>query len=165
MLVTLLTDASWCPETHAGGYGFWIATQRGKLGGSGRFRELCNSSSVAEMMAIVNGVYAAVKHELFQPGDKLLIQTDSKDAIGGFLYGLGCGSVQHQGAINYLHSVCQAYSINVLEGTLEFRHVKAHRPSKLGNRYAANNLCDETAKKHMRAWREEIRYRQLLQLA
>lgn len=32
MRVTILADASHCPTTKAGGYGYWIASERGKKG-------------------------------------------------------------------------------------------------------------------------------------
>lgn len=39
MLVTIVSDASFCVDTGAAGYGIWIACDRGKLKLGGRFKK------------------------------------------------------------------------------------------------------------------------------
>lgn len=153
MKVTIIADASWCPDTHMGGYGFWIAGERGKLGGGGR---LCRSQPVinataAEMMALCNALYAAFKHELIHFGDEVLLQTDCLAAINIFK-GIGTPlSEQEEQALATLQT-----QRNMFELDFEFRHVKGHT-SNPNARSVTNRLCDERAKKFMREARAEIR--------
>ena len=84
MNVTILADASHCPDTKAGGYGFWIASARGKKGGSGVLNGAIASSTLAEMMAIANAIHQGIKFGLVQGHDTLLVQTDCESAIFAF---------------------------------------------------------------------------------
>lgn len=153
MLVTILADASWCPETGAAGYGYWIASQRGKRPG-GNVMQNAQNPSHAEMMAIANSLHVAVKARLVQHGDDVLIQTDCTDAIAGLqghrlkyeTFSPEMGLV-HQFVVNF------AREHNL---TLEYRHVKGHstRPEA---RFKANNHCDERAKGFMRTRRRQLR--------
>jgi ribonuclease HI len=69
MRVTIIADASHCSDTGASGYGYWIASERGKHGGGGSVRTKVSGSIAAEMIAIVNAIDVAVKRELLQKGD------------------------------------------------------------------------------------------------
>lgn len=149
MNVTILGDASHCPETLAGGYGFWIACERGKRGGSGAFREVVPTSTVAEMMAIVNALYCALRFELVLKGDALLIQTDCEAAIF---------ALTDRRKLTTLESECvlkmkQFIKDNALE--VVYKHVKGHSKNKQ-SRFLSNNACDRGAKKAMRKKRASL---------
>lgn len=153
MKVTIIADASWCPDTHMGGYGFWIAGERGKLGGSGRLLKSApvDNATAAEMMALVNALYAAFKYGLIEFGDEVLLQTDCLTGIH-ILSGLQAPSTeQEELAFHTMGSQQTMYELR-----LNFRHVKGHT-SNPNARSVTNRLCDERAKKHMREARAEIR--------
>ena len=60
MKIIVLADASHCPQTKAGGYGFWIASARGKRGGGGQLKGKVDTSTLAEMMAIANAIHQGI---------------------------------------------------------------------------------------------------------
>lgn len=152
MKVTIIADASWCPTTHAGGYGFWIASERGKYGGGGPCgkNELPNSSTSAEMMALCNALYIALKRGYVLEGDAVLLQTDCQNGINIFCKRQSCPTQQERKAVEYLKGLVKSFKL-----TVEFRHVKGHT-SNPNARSVTNRLCDERAKKHMREIRKRI---------
>src|SRR3954466_14648311 len=85
MNVTIITDASYCPNTKVAGYGFWIASNRGKFGGGGQMitTEIVNATA-AEMMAVANALHHAAMQEAVQQGDHILFQTDCMGAVDAF---------------------------------------------------------------------------------
>lgn len=152
MQVTIIADASWCPDTGAGGYGFWIASQRGKLAGEGAFKEPSKGSAIAEMMAVVNALHSAIKEQLVQKGDKILIQTDCMTAIDIFNRKIpvpvGKDKWKIVGTFDKF--------IHLRELSYEFRHVKGHTNG--GNaRLNCNIACDKRAKRAMRKMRTKLK--------
>lgn len=145
MLVTIMTDASWCPDTHAGGYGFWIACERGKLPGGGPFRVAVRSAGHAEMMAICNAIYDARKQGLVHVGDTLLVQTDCRQAMDVLEQRVHVG---FKDIIDYFNSIRHGL-------TVHFRHVKGHT-SNSDSRSVANKMCDKRAKEGMRIARAAV---------
>lgn len=152
MKVTIIADASWCPETHAGGYGFWIASERGKYGGGGpcgRY-ELPNSALAAEMMALCNALYIAIKRGYVMEGDAVLLQTDCQNGIDIFCNRQSCPTLQERKAVEYLTGLVKGFKL-----TVEYRHVKGHTANP-NARSVTNRLCDKRAKTHMREIRRSI---------
>lgn len=144
MRVTIIADASHCTDTQAAGYGYWIASERGKHGGGGFIRQKVSGSIAAEMMALINAVAIAVKRELLQKGDHALLQTDCQGAIDAFT-GLRKRLSQHEkDAREIFYELKQGTGF-----TISFRHVKGHT-SNPEARFVTNNLCDARAKKGMR---------------
>ncbi len=157
MNVTILADASHCPETKAGGYGYWIASARGKKGGSGALKGSISSSTLAEMMAIANAIHHAIKFGLVQAQDVLLVQTDCESAIFAFSKKRK-GSEEEKKVVEYVLRVVRLLSL-----AIEYKHVKGHTNSSKA-RFAANNACDRAARKAMRRARDKIRLEQLKQI-
>lgn len=154
MNITILADASHCPDTKAGGYGYWIASARGKKGGSGVLNGQILSSTLAEMMAIANAIYCGIKEGLVCGNDVLLVQTDCESAI----YALTLkrrGSEEEKKVIEYVQKIAK-----LLKLTIEYKHVKGHTKNKEA-RFAANNACDRAARKAMRRARDRIRCEEL----
>lgn len=147
MLVTVMTDASWCPDTHAGGYGFWIACERGKLPGGGPFKVAIPTAGHAEMMAICNAIYEARKVGLIVANDTVLIQTDCREAMDVLTRRT---HVDYKDIIDYFNDITKRAKL-----TIRFRHVKAHTANS-DNRSVANKMCDSRAKQGMREAREAI---------
>lgn len=157
MNITVLADASHCPDTKAGGYGYWIASARGKQGGSGILKGRITSSTLAEIMAIANAIYHGIKIGLICGNDILLVQTDCESAI--FALSLKRkGSEEEQKVIEYVQKLSK-----LLRLTIEYKHVKGHTSNKEA-RFAANNACDRAARKAMRRARDRIRCEELKEM-
>lgn len=150
MLVTLMVDGSYCPHTGAGGYGFWLASERGRMPGGGPMQTRASDACEVEMRGVCNALVQGFNGGLIQQGDHILIQTDCKAAIGAFLHQRQSLSDAEREAVRFLWSFK-----NNRDVSLSFRHVKGHskRPEA---RYAANNHCDERAKRYMRAERAKL---------
>lgn len=150
MNVTILSDASYCPEHKVAGYGFWIACQRGKLGGGGVIIEDVEDTNAAEMMAACNSIWHGVTNGIILKGDELLIQTDSLAAIDR-LEGrrVVTMTAQQERIVAYYEKTIRRMELSVV-----LRHVKAHT-GRLEARYTANRMCDIRARKNMRAARKQ----------
>lgn len=150
MNITVIADASWCPDTKAAGYGFWIASARGKLPGSGAFKHLIVSSNIAEMKALINALYAGIKENLITTGDHILFQSDCMTAIGYLQQSIPI-SQNNKYALDSFLDIINKYKL-----TFQVKHVKGH--TKGGNaRLNCNIACDRSAKKAMRSKRNSIK--------
>lgn len=150
MRVTIIADASFCPNTNGAGYGWWTASERGKQGGGGAMRDRVCSSSAAEMMALVNALHHSIKFQLVQGGDHILFQTDCMSAIDAF------SGKRQQLDKSERAAKKQIYDMKKQHGlTYSFRHVKGHT-NRTEARYVTNNLCDQRAKAGMRLARERF---------
>lgn len=149
--MTIIVDASHCPSTMAGGYGFWLASQRGCFAGGGSFKESIPHSRCAEICAIVNAFHSGVSKGRILPGDEVLIQNDCLSAID-FLqdpHGKGGHSFEKKAAELFC-------SIMLMGGVkVNFRHVKGHTSTR-DQRSKSQGICDHVAKKHMREARAKI---------
>lgn len=136
---TILTDASFCPRTGAAGFGYWIASDRGKKGGGGPILHPCENSGDAEAMAIVNTLFIARKHGLVEHGDEVLIQSDSTEAIAGL----------KKARWPKIHKEFVTLCLTL---DVRFKHVKGHtnRETHKQARYGANRACDQRARLYMR---------------
>lgn len=144
MRVTIIADASYCPDYKVGGYGYWIACERGKHGGSGIFRGEITTNITAEMMALCNALHEALSRGLVLPYDKVLMQTDCIPAIDAFIGSRYNLNEQEVKAAAVLHDLEDR---NFL--LIDFRHVKGHT-LRDGARYVTNRRCDQKAKDAMR---------------
>lgn len=143
MRVTVIADASYCPEHKVGGYGFWIASERGKHGGGGALRCPINNI-VAEEMAVVNALYIALQVGLVHAQDEVLMQTDCMGAIDAFRGTRNKLQAQEHEVVSTFNNLKERFSL-----VLEFRHVKGHS-NRREARYTTNRLCDRRAKEAMR---------------
>ncbi|RQT26124.1 ribonuclease HI [Burkholderia contaminans] len=150
MLVTIIADASWDPETGAGGYGYWSVSQRGRRSGGGALKSLARNNNVAEMMAVVNGVHMAFAHQIAMHGDSLLAQTDCQAAILAF-EGKRLLSIDERMIVEGLNRL-----INANQADIRFKHVKGHTRGEVP-RLWVNNHCDELAKTGMREARARVK--------
>lgn len=132
---TVICDASWCPETGAGGWAAWATTtsSTGKVARQylhGSFRDNPNGSLQAEVWAMKNGIHIAKKlMKQHRSGGVLLAQSDCVGAIKEVSEGID---------------------------DIVFRHVKGHTDNA-GARFWVNRWCDRMARKSMRALREQLR--------
>lgn len=142
MLVTLITDASSCPDTLGAGYGYWCVSERGREGSGGILKGDIKDSYEAELKGAINALIKCHKKGLIQDHDTVLIQLDNKGVVGLF-------NEDHiprkdlVEAMEIFQAFIRKHSIKILS-----RHVKGHSKSS-GNRYAANRHCDERAREFM----------------
>lgn len=149
MRVTIIADASYCDQYKVGGYGFWIASERGKLPGGGAMRGQVQSSTLAEMMAVVNALHTAIIKMLVRREDEILIQTDCLAAIGMLqTTTLAHIDSEHIKVIRSFDKIVMGHKLKV-----RFKHVKGHTSIR-EPRYAANRACDQRARNAMRTERE-----------
>ncbi|EMB5690451.1 RNase H family protein [Acinetobacter baumannii] len=149
MNVTLMTDASHCPETGAGGFGFWCVSDRGKLAGGKPLQGKIKDSYEAEMKAVANALNIGIRAGLISSGDKVLIQLDNTGVIQCIKK--KCkprNDVKH--VLDYIFEYARDFLIE-----LECRHVKGHS-KKTESRYSSNKHCDRIAKQNMRLARKEL---------
>lgn len=149
MHVTIMTDASWCPTLHVGGYGFWAVSARGGKGGGGKFKDAVLSSNEAEMKAICLAIYNAYSEQILAEGDIALIQTDSEASILGFQgrRDLKDGELAAQ---QWLTNFSKTRKI-----MCQFRHVKGHSNVK-DSRSVSNKLCDQRARSWLKKARKQV---------
>lgn len=151
MNVTILTDASWDQKLLVAGYGYWVASDRGKRAGGGPFKNKVSSSNQAEMQACANALFIAIREGLVKEGDSVLFQVDNLHALR-VLSMLQPPVVAEEIAIlRYFQTLTVGKQIAV-----RFRHVKGHS-NKKDNRFLANNHCDERARKGLRQARQLCR--------
>lgn len=141
MRATVITDASFCSVTKAGGWAAWIAydDKRPKGQHSGMFRSRPPNSGVAELQAALNGLWLA-----YQNGARdILVQTD-------------CTAIVHavQGKGGYAETYRLAKAEHFPQAAVRAKHVKGHSSTQDARSWC-NRWCDAEAKKHMRAQREE----------
>lgn len=151
MLVTLMTDASHCPDSGAAGFGFWCASDRGKLAGGSAFRGAIKDSYEAEFKGVANSLKAAINAGLILNGDKVLIQLDCI----GVITCIGRKNKPRADVIvvlDYIQNIAKEHEL-----TLLCRHVKGHTKRLEGNRFKANNHCDIRAKNAMREARKILK--------
>lgn len=148
MLVTLITDASWCPGSRVGGWASWARGNGAKMAMSGQLRGIAHSSTEAEMMALVNGLHVTVQGFRLMAGDRVLVQSDCVPALEQLALDHGA----YEGVRKAWHSLVQARGLLV-----EYRHVRGHEGGHSARSWV-NEWADREAKKHMRAARpQELR--------
>lgn len=149
MIVTVMSDASFCHTTKCSGWGVWVKSERGLFEGGGNFRTRATEAAHAEAMAISIAVWVAFRQGIALPGDEILVQTDCLRVIHHYEGKNSFGSKTSEIAKTI------AFTKNIIaenKATLRIRHVKAHA-KKLGKRNYVNDLCDKHAKKAMKAQR------------
>lgn len=146
IFATVITDASFCPDTKAAAWAGWVKVDgvREAIKGSGRLRE-CSDSTLAETMAAANGIWMAAS----RGARHILIQSD-------------CMAVIHlvegkSKSPRLLEVMRQLRTYDCMRGvTLSARHVKGHGVIK-DTRTWVNDWCDKTAGEIMGKQRAQLR--------
>jgi ribonuclease HI len=145
---TVLVDASWCPDTGAAGYGYWIASDRGKIGGGHPMKGKLSSSNIAEMQAVCSALFIVQQIGYLLPTERVLIQTDSEAAIQAFMKKREVSIDCEKHAVKVYQNLSRGIEVN-------FRHIKGHT-SRGEPRYLSNKHCDRQAKRAMAQARKEL---------
>lgn len=143
MRVTIVTDASYCHQTGASGYGVWVASNRGSSEFGGILSDIPGSNE-AEYVGIARGIYHAMESGIAKPGDYILIQNDFTEAVNylsGRNDGPTCGKKFE--VKQWILSIAAKYRL-----TLEYRHIKGHSGVR-DSRSRAQRKCDKRAYREM----------------
>lgn len=153
MIVTVMSDASFCHTTGASGWGVWMKSLRGKFECGGNFKKTKPlNAGDAEAMAVSIAVFAAFKSEIAIEGDKLLIQSDCLQVVD-----MLNGKAIKRSAITKKAIQYTLKEVQKRKCTIEARHVKAHVSKEKGERRNyVNNVCDKLARKAMKTQRKEL---------
>jgi ribonuclease HI len=173
MLVTLFSDASICPDTGCVGWAAWAKCDRGTARGDGALKRLTIDSSVAEAMAVVNGIVIARQGCLIEAGDRLMVQTDN-NSVMSVLRGEARRYIRRaerkRRSISYteLHhevlrrneeidEISRTYTrlVEELQVSVLWRHCKGHRGLE-DRRAAVNTYCDQRAYERMQEARRDM---------
>jgi len=155
MFITILADASFCPDTKVGGFGCWVAGSRGKRSFQGMLNGFIDNNNCAEMMAVVNALFLARKNLLVDVGDRVLIQTDCTAAIMAFIGSRQPSTAQEQTVVEWYRRI-QVES----ELKITLKHVKGHSKRNEG-RFVSNNICDKQAKQEMQRARNLLKLNEI----
>ena len=144
---TVITDASYHPDTKAGGWAAWVKGDGGMVfRQSGPLPEAVNST-VAEVMAAANGVFLAANGGATQ----ILLQSDCMAVIH-----LIQGKTQSP---RILEVWARLMSFTCMRGVVvTARHVKGHGTIKDARTWV-NDWCDRHARTHMERMRGNVRKR------
>lgn len=157
--VTIFSDGSHRPNDGSGGWGAVFVTDLGRDEASGRFKEKCDDSLVAEVRAAACALYEASKRGYLAAENTIIVlQIDSQAAIGCILasdsryfytrgpHGRDLPEVKK----TYVPAKCAeavAYIREVVKrhgASLALRHVKGHK-SGLSGRHNLNSRADALA--------------------
>ncbi len=149
MLITLFTDASYCSRTRIGAYAAWAKTDGRTLRRAGVLKEPAANSSLAETMALVNGIHVAIAGMAPPPNARIIAQTDCLTAIEALT-----GRFRNARTIAQYAAVVEAYRrrVETARVVVEFRHVGGHKGT-VTPRNAVNTWCDKECRRLMRAAR------------
>ena len=142
MFVTLFTDASFSRRLSRGTWACWFKNEGQTWRYSGILRETIVQSGDGELMAIANGLVAVVKKLEPKKGDKILVQTDSVEAI----HALRCGAHVRPiapAAVKHVKALQEAHGFTYI-----LRHVKGHKGAATP-RNAVNTWCDRECRRLM----------------
>lgn len=136
---TVISDASLCHETKAGGWAVWIRVDGGiRIQQSGAFKRRPAHATEAELWAALNGITIAHK----AGATDVLLQTDSLNVVQ---------MVQrHKQSFN---GHLRRLGIMV---RVKAKHVRGHTNVQ-DARSHCNRWCDHEARRHMKQQRKELK--------
>lgn len=149
MLVTINTDAGWCPIFKIGTWAFWIAHNNGRMIRSGILKERATDSTHSELLAILNAL-----HQLYLSDvpalKKIIINCDNN---GWLVYASKRPELQQ-----HLDSIKDKLFQKYLPGKkwFEYRHVKGHSSKKDARSYV-NKFLDKQCKELLIKARADIK--------
>ena len=146
MKATVITDASYCAQVKVGGWAAWVRVDGvpEAIKHSGGFKTEPQSSTHAEVLAAINGIWLAVKHG----ASEILVQSDCLAVVHAIRKQLNPESPV---MAFWSEGLARAEITGVI---LTARHVKGHTHNA-GARFYVNRWCDEHAGHHMRKARSE----------
>lgn len=147
MLVTINTDASWCPDTLIATYAFWAVSDNFRIVKTGTFKNKCLNPSEAESKCIINALKSVLIHKDIT---NVIINTDSQQSIDLFTTSTSHLRGENKETWASLRKVYKEVCGSV---KITFRHVKAHTRVSDARSFV-NRWCDTQAKKQLREARK-----------
>lgn len=146
--LTINTDASFCPQTKAGGYAFYIVCDNFRLTKSGAFKSKLEDPHDAELKCIINALYT-LSVQMLPSVDIVIINTDSMNSIRNIEKNPMAGIYKY--AVDLISLIKK--KSNATE--VKLKHVRAH--TGVGDsRSWVNDWCDRQAKQWMRKERDKV---------
>lgn len=146
--ITINTDASFCPNTNAGGYAFYIVCDLFRIQHSGKFKDLPKSAEDAEMKCIGNALQALYSIKELPQCKYLILNSDCKTAMTKI-------DRYSNSVPKTIRRIRTKLVIRLGRCKFEFRHVKAHNGTP-DSRSWVNDWCDKNAKTQMREQRQKL---------
>ena len=150
-LITMFTDAGYCPERKIGTWAVWAKRDGKTFRYSGVLRGEVDDSAIAELRATVNGVCAVLAAMKPEKATKIIAQSDCESAVGALLgshYKRKEARKRVESATNLLHKRLRETGVVV-----EYRHVSGHRGT-VNPRAAVNTWCDQECTRLLRQARK-----------
>lgn len=149
-LLTVFTDASFCPETNAGGWAVWAKRlDRSTFFKAGRFKDVMPGAAECEAAAVDIACWHLIRQGYLGGDQHVLIKTDCLEVIDKV------GRFAHKDADTLEPYLRHLKVAKDKVRCLELRHVEGHKGTKTP-RHAVNTRCDKAAKHHMRKMRKEL---------
>lgn len=139
-MCTVLTDASWCPDYKIAGWACWIVHDNERIKKYDTFYDHVGTSNEAEIKAILNGLWIAVRTFNSEHYHVVTDCTAAMDALQQRTH----DKTWHKKMLDI-----------VGDAKVTFKHVKAHTNVK-DKRSWVNNWCDFNAKLAMRKLRVQV---------
>ena len=132
-LATIVSDASFCHNTKAGGWAAWVVCENIRYQKSDIFKTKCNTSSEAEVLAAINGIWLATKH--FKNVERFHVVSDCQHVIN---------LIENQEGNEW-----KEIKKIVGKAVVTAKWVKSHDNNNSARSWV-NRWCDKHAKKKMR---------------
>jgi len=147
MRATVITDASFCPETKAAGWACWIRIdgRETPIKHYGSLKVPVSAAHEAEMLAALNGLWLAYKYG----ATSALLQTDCLAVVNAI-----SGAQNHRKI--RARWVEKLAACGLTQFPIRARHVKGHTRIQDARSYV-NRWCDAHAKQSMREQRSAER--------
>ena len=142
MLVTMFTDSSFSQRIGRATWAAWAKADGLTSRWSGPVKSPVTQSGDGELAAIANGLYHVVKYLSPSAGSKIIIQTDSQEAIDALKRRYHVRRYA-QMTVGYIHNHAAKHGL-----ILDLRHVKGHRADE-DRRAAVNTWCDRQCRMEM----------------
>lgn len=143
-LITLFTDAGFCPRTRLASWAMWAKADGVAIRRSGMFLERPIGSDVAELKAMANGISLVISIMRPAHGAKIIAQTDFIAIVSA----MTAPKIKRaktrdrwQAAIDVVRDKLARSGV-----TVEYRHVKGHKGTKTP-RNAVNTECDKECRR------------------
>lgn len=148
MLVTIFSDASYCPKIKRASWGGWVKSERGVARGGGVLRGTISDINISEARALVNAVHLGLRDQVLHKGDRIIAQTDN-DCVMKVLNYAGPRDEWRETA----ELARKLLGDHQLE--LTWRHVKGHK-GYTSKRSSVNVYCDRVARYFLDEVRSEV---------
>jgi ribonuclease HI len=173
-MATIITDASHCHQTGAGGWGAWIKVN-GVTGQtySRPLKDKVRTSAEAELGALLGGLHSGVTSGLVKDGATVILQSDCQEALSvvlakapGASHSPAAGStvmvrparhpsrsLRNSPYLTMILEIVEAHRLKLI-----VRHVRGHQDQDTADgRGKVNHVVDRLAHDAMRIKRQQLR--------